>query len=51
VDVWDTLMRDQPYRPAWSEADATDFIRTRSGRDFDPLVVDAFLALLLETGK
>jgi HD-GYP domain-containing protein (c-di-GMP phosphodiesterase class II) len=46
ADVWDTLKREQPHRPAWSEADATDFIRTRSGLDFDPLVVDAFLVFI-----
>jgi len=46
VDVWDTLLRDQPYRPAWSEADAVDYIRSRAGLDFDPLVTNAFLAFI-----
>jgi HD-GYP domain-containing protein (c-di-GMP phosphodiesterase class II) len=46
VEVWDALTRNQPYRPAWSEADATSFVRSRAGSDFDPLVVDAFLALI-----
>jgi HD-GYP domain-containing protein (c-di-GMP phosphodiesterase class II)/putative methionine-R-sulfoxide reductase with GAF domain len=46
VDVWDALTRNQPYRPAWSEVEATSFVRSRAGSDFDPLVVDAFLALI-----
>ncbi len=46
IDVWDTLMRDQPYRPAWSEPEATSHIRSRAGQDFDPTVVDAFLDLI-----
>jgi PAS domain S-box-containing protein len=48
ADVWDSLIRDQPHRPAWSEAEATDFIRTRAGRDFDPLVVETFLSYVQE---
>jgi PAS domain S-box-containing protein len=46
VDVWDTLMRSQPYRTAWSEPEATNFIRSGAGRDFDPIVVEAFLNLI-----
>lgn len=46
VEVWDALLRDQPYRPAWNETDATDYIRSRAGLDFDPLVTNAFLALI-----
>jgi response regulator RpfG family c-di-GMP phosphodiesterase len=48
ADVWDSLMRDQPHRPAWSEAEATDFIRMQAGRSFDPLVVEAFLSYVQE---
>jgi response regulator RpfG family c-di-GMP phosphodiesterase len=51
VNVWDTLQREYPGQPAWSEADATAYIRECAGRDFDPQVVEAFLALLRETGK
>jgi response regulator RpfG family c-di-GMP phosphodiesterase len=28
------------------EGDATEYIRSRSGQDFDPTVVDAFLNLI-----
>ncbi len=48
VDVWDTLKRDQPYRPAWSEAAALEYIRSREGADFDPMVVKAFLDFLAD---
>jgi len=46
VDVWDTLKRDLPHRPALGEAEARTFIRTRAGQDFDPQVVDMFLYFL-----
>lgn len=49
VEVWDVLKRDQPYRPAWTETEATDFIRTRAGQEFDPSVVEAFLAYIQES--
>ena len=43
VDIWDALRSDRPYRPAWSEAKALDYLRSMSGRHFDPRVVEAFL--------
>jgi HD-GYP domain-containing protein (c-di-GMP phosphodiesterase class II) len=43
IDVWDALTSDRPYRPAWSETRAKDFIRSQSGAHFDPEVVDKFL--------
>ena len=51
VDVWDTLLRDQPYRSAWSDKMVIEHIRSQAGIDFDPRVVDAFLALLREGGN
>ncbi len=42
VDVWDALTSDRPYRPAWPEAQALEYIRMESGRHFDPQVVNAF---------
>jgi HD-GYP domain-containing protein (c-di-GMP phosphodiesterase class II) len=44
VDVWDALRSDRPYRPAWSEDDARNHIRSERGGQFDPNIVDAFLA-------
>lgn len=50
VDVWDALTSDRPYRPAWSEERAIEYLREQSGRQFDPAVVAAFEQLLLEEG-
>ncbi len=46
VDVWDALISDRPYRPAWSIEDATIHIRKQSNTHFDPQVVEAFLHLV-----
>lgn len=51
VDVWDTLLRDQTYRPAWGETEVVKHLRARAGFDFDPRVVDTFLAMLKEEGN
>jgi HD-GYP domain-containing protein (c-di-GMP phosphodiesterase class II) len=50
VDVWDALTSDRPYREAWSQQKALRYIKERSGKQFDPSVVDAFL-LLIEEGE
>jgi HD-GYP domain-containing protein (c-di-GMP phosphodiesterase class II) len=42
VDVWDALTSDRPYRPAWSQEEALNYIREQSGKHFDPQVVDLF---------
>jgi HD-GYP domain-containing protein (c-di-GMP phosphodiesterase class II) len=44
VDVWDALISDRPYRPGWSENKVREYLRERSGKDFDPMVVDMFLS-------
>ncbi len=46
VDVWDALRSDRPYRPAWTEEKAREYIRLQTGTHFDPEVVDSFLRLL-----
>ncbi|MFC2005033.1 HD-GYP domain-containing protein [Chloroflexota bacterium] len=43
VDVWDALTSDRPYRQAWPPEKALSYIRERSGIEFDPWVVEAFL--------
>jgi PAS domain S-box-containing protein len=45
VDVWDSLLSDRPYRPAWPADKVREHIREQSGKHFDPKVVDAFLTL------
>jgi putative nucleotidyltransferase with HDIG domain len=44
ADVYDSLTSDRPYRKAMSPYDAKDIIVKGTGTDFDPTVVDAFLA-------
>jgi PAS domain S-box-containing protein len=43
VDVWDALTSDRPYRLAWSEEKALQYIKEQAGLHFDPKVVDVFL--------
>ena len=43
IDVFDALTSDRPYRSAWSQTKARDYIRENSGTRFDPQVVDMFL--------
>ena len=46
VDVWDALTSDRPYRPAWTQKQAREYIREQSGKHFDPKVVQEFINLL-----
>ena len=45
VDVWDALISDRPYRPAWSTERADAYVAEHAATDFDPRVVDAFRCL------
>jgi len=45
ADVMDALTNDRPYRKAWTEEQALEYIISNSGKHFDPQVVDIFLAL------
>ena len=46
VDVWDALTHDRPYRLAWTQAEALDYIRAQSGEHFDPRIAQEFLELV-----
>jgi HD-GYP domain-containing protein (c-di-GMP phosphodiesterase class II) len=46
VDVFDALTSTRPYRPAWSQKEALEYIRQQAGVGFDPRVVEAFLAVM-----
>ncbi len=48
VDVFDALTSERPYKRAWSIDEAIDFIKSQSGRHFDPELVEAFLDCLPE---
>ena len=46
ADVWYALQEDRPYRPAWSQAEALEYLQQQRGVQFDPRVVDVFLEIL-----
>lgn len=46
VDVFDALASQRVYKDAWPPEKARDAIREGSGSQFDPAVVEAFLACL-----
>jgi HD-GYP domain-containing protein (c-di-GMP phosphodiesterase class II) len=50
TDVWDALTSDRPYRSAWSRDETLEYIRSESGKHFDPEVVTAFLKIIDELG-
>lgn len=43
ADVYDALVHDRPYKPAWSIEQALTMIRGSAGTQFDPQVVEAFM--------
>jgi two-component system response regulator RpfG len=43
ADVLDALTTRRPYKPAWTMADALDYLREQRGRMFDPRLVDALI--------
>ncbi len=46
VDVYDALIHDRPYRPAWSRAEARRYLVEQRGLHFDPAIVDLFLQII-----
>jgi HD-GYP domain-containing protein (c-di-GMP phosphodiesterase class II) len=44
ADVYDALTSDRPYRKAMSPYEAKDTIVNGSGTEFDPVIVDGFVA-------
>jgi HD-GYP domain-containing protein (c-di-GMP phosphodiesterase class II) len=46
ADVWDALLSDRPYRPAWKKSDALAFLREQSGKHFDPQILNEFLSMI-----
>ena len=45
ADFYDALVSKRVYKDSFSEAEALDLIREQSGKQFDPEVVAAFLAI------
>jgi response regulator RpfG family c-di-GMP phosphodiesterase len=50
-DVFDALSHKRIYKDAWSTSDVVDFIRSESGKMFDPELVDLFLSNIDEILK
>jgi len=46
IDVWDALLSNRPYSPAWSNAQMHAYLREESGQQFDPHVVEVFFQVL-----
>ncbi len=46
VDSWDALSCDRPYRKAWDQERIIAHLRVNSGSQFDPDLVEPFLALV-----
>lgn len=44
ADVYDALVSERPYKNAWSEEAALEYMDNHRGKHFDPLVLDAFKA-------
>jgi HD-GYP domain-containing protein (c-di-GMP phosphodiesterase class II) len=51
VDVWDALTSDRPYRRAWKNDTAIEFIQENSGTLFDPAIVNHFLSMMRSRGN
>lgn len=45
VDCYDALTSDRPYRRRMTHEEALEIIRSRSGRVYDPAVVEAFVGI------
>jgi putative two-component system response regulator len=43
ADVFDALTSKRPYKAAWSEDEALDYLRKQKGQHFDPALVDLFI--------
>ena len=48
ADVYDVLTTERPYKQAWPHRMAVDEVRFMRGRQFDPALVDVFVAMVDE---
>jgi PAS domain S-box-containing protein len=46
VDVWDALLSDRPYRPAWPLERVKEYIRSHAGTHFDPGLIEIIERIL-----
>lgn len=45
ADCYDAMVSDRPYRKGLAKQQALDILRQRSGSQFDPVVIEAFMQL------
>jgi HD-GYP domain-containing protein (c-di-GMP phosphodiesterase class II) len=50
ADVFDALTSDRPYRSAWTNRQAIEYLREHAGELFDPQVVRLFLEIVEQQG-
>jgi response regulator RpfG family c-di-GMP phosphodiesterase len=50
VDVWDALITNRPYREAWKKSEALEYIKSKSGIEFDPRVTAEFIDMIVSDG-
>jgi HD-GYP domain-containing protein (c-di-GMP phosphodiesterase class II) len=43
IDVYDALSHDRPYRKSWTKEKVLEYIKSESGKHFDPAVVEVFI--------
>ena len=46
ADVFDALTSERPYKKAWSIEEAIEFLKSQSGKHFDPQLVQIFIEQL-----
>jgi PAS domain S-box-containing protein len=46
VDVWDSLLSDRPFRPAWEKGKVLDYMRSQAGKHFDPEMLKVFIQMV-----
>jgi len=46
ADVFDALTSERPYKKAWSIEEAIEFLKSQSGKHFDPQLVQLFIEQL-----
>jgi putative nucleotidyltransferase with HDIG domain len=50
IDVWDAVQSERPYNQPWSREETIHYLKSQSGKYFDPECVSVFLDLV-EQGK
>jgi PAS domain S-box-containing protein len=46
VETYDALLSEKPYRDAWTQEKAIEYLKQERGKKFDPKIIDAFFKQL-----